>query len=119
MDRVIKQLIIFVMILVMGCTYAFGDERRQQAPDSAYGYQPSAGLKVADALCVRIPMVPLSIASTAVFTVISPFVYMMGIGSPMFKAMVEAPWRFTADRPLGDFTGKTKDGMKIYEHTEW
>jgi hypothetical protein len=55
----------------------------------------------------------------ACFIVISPVVYCIGIGEPMARAMVEAPWRFTAARPLGDFTGRTKDGKPIYIQTDW
>ncbi len=110
MPKVLNLLIVFIMIMVMACPCAF-------ASDPVY--QPSVGLKIVDALCVRIPMIGASCISTAAFIVISPVVHCIGIGEPIFRAMVEAPWRFTEARPLGDFTGRTKDGKPIYVSTDW
>jgi len=128
MTKVLNLLIVFIMIMVMGCAYAFANEEEsqttavpvyQQANANPVYHQPSVGLKIVDALFVRIPMIGASSASTSVFIAISPVVYLMGIGEPMARAMVEAPWRFTVARPLGDFTGRTTDGKPIYIRTAW
>ena len=118
MPKVLNLLIVFIMIMVMACSCAFANEKESQTTSDPV-YQPSVGLKIVDALFVRIPMIGASSISTAVFIVISPVVYCIGIGEPMARAMVEAPWRFTAARPLGDFTGRTKDGKPIYIQTDW
>ena len=118
MPKVLNLLIVFIMIMVMACPCAFANEKESQTTSDPV-YQPSVGLKIVDALFVRIPMIGASSISTAVFIVISPVVYCIGIGEPMARAMVEAPWRFTTVRPLGDFTGRTKVGKPIYMPTDW
>jgi len=121
MTKVLNILIVFIMI--MTCAYAFASEQESQitpvpVEQQTKANQPSVGAAIGDGL-FRIPMVAISSASTAVFIAISPLVTIMGIGEPMARAMVEAPWRFTVARPLGDFSGRTKDGSPIYIQTAW
>ncbi len=117
MKKVLNLLIVFILIAVMGCAHA--PASKEQPQPTVEPYQPNVGLKIVDAVLVRIPMIAASSVSTGVFIAISPVVSIMGIGEPMARAMVETPWRFTAARPLGDFTGATKDGRPIYMPKEW
>jgi len=119
-------LLMILFISLAGCgpkTYTTKYDRNNTSDDQEYqqaiSNEPSVGLKIVDALFVRIPMIPASLASTGVFIGISPLVTIMGIGVPMCDAMVIAPWRFTAARPLGSFTGETKDDDPIYTWTRW
>ncbi len=117
MKKVSNLLIVFILIAVMGCAHTPANKEGPQTTSEPY--QPNVGLKIVDALFVRIPMIAASSVSTGVFVAISPVVTVMGIGEPMARAMVETPWRFTAARPLGDFTGATKDGRPMYLATDW
>jgi len=64
---------------------------------------PSAGLKMVDILLVRPLCLIGSTASTAVYIALSPLVHLMGIGEETARVMVEAPWRFTSCRYIGEF----------------
>jgi len=65
---------------------------------------PSAGMQILDVAIVRPLCVIGSTASTAVYIAISPLVFVMGLGEPAARVMVEAPWRFTAFRYVGEFS---------------
>jgi hypothetical protein len=98
--------ILFVILTVM-LVFAFtcpviaqteprsGPEARQEGP--------SVGLKILDALLVRPAGLVGSTISTAAYLAISPFVFVLGLGEPTARAMVEAPWRFTSFRYVGQF----------------
>lgn len=64
---------------------------------------PSVGLKIVDVLLVRPFCLIGATASTAVYIALSPLVYLMGIGEESARVMVEAPWRFTSFRYIGEF----------------
>lgn len=70
---------------------------------------PSAGLKIIDVLLVRPLCVIGSTVSTAVYVAISPLVFVMGVAEPAARVMVEAPWRFTAFRYIGEFNHYTDE----------
>ena len=73
---------------------------------------PPAGLKVLDILLVR-PVSGLVACATTAFCVgTMPLAYVWGIGEPSARILIEAPWRFTAGRYLGDFY-HYKDGKPI------
>ncbi len=73
---------------------------------------PPAGLKVLDVLIVR-PVSGLVACATTAFCVgTMPLAYVWGIGEPSARILIEAPWRFTAGRYLGDFY-HYKDGKPI------
>lgn len=115
-----QALWIFLLAIVFqafGCTAHGSINKSEGAPESAYS--PPAGLMVLDGLILRPVFVGLSAASTAIYIGLSPVLYMTGIGEPIARAMVETPWRYTAGRPLGDFTGNQKDGHPIYVHSQW
>jgi hypothetical protein len=74
--------------------------------------QPSVGIKVVDLLLVRPMSLAVSSVSTGIYIGISPLVFVLGVGEPAARVMVEAPWRFTAGRYLGDFN-HYKDNQPI------
>ena len=94
----------FIAVLLTAFTCMIPISVYADIPAQPVGYEePSVGMKVVDAVLVRPPMMMASLVSTAVYIAISPITFLTGIGQPMATAMVELPWRFTADRYLGDF----------------
>ncbi len=92
-----------VAILTLFSSSVFAQEVRQN---------PSVGIKVLDILVVR-PVSACVAATTTAFCVgTMPVAYIIGIGEPSARILIEAPWRFTAARYLGDFHNY-KDGKPI------
>ncbi len=110
-------LVALMAALLAGCTAHAPVQKSEPSRDLPY--DPPAGLMVVDGLIVRPLLLVPCAASTGVYIALSPVLYIMGIGEPMARAMVETPWRFTVARPLGDFTGSTKDGRPIHIGAEW
>jgi hypothetical protein len=65
---------------------------------------PSAGMVVLDLLLVRPACLVGALISTAVCIVTMPGAFLTGVGEQSARLLVEAPWRFTTARPLGEFT---------------
>lgn len=65
--------------------------------------EPSTGAKVVDVALVRPLSAAGSVVSTAVYVVLSPIFFVCGVGEPVARVMVEAPWRFTSSRHLGEY----------------
>ena len=78
---------------------------------------PSTGLVVLDLLVVRPFCVAGSIASTAFCIATMPGAFLCGVGEQSARIFVEAPWRFTAGRPLGEFN-TYRDGKPITHNIE-
>ncbi len=73
---------------------------------------PPVGLKILDIIVIR-PVSGLVACATTVFCVgTMPLAFVTGIGEPSARILIEAPWRFTAGRYLGDFS-HYKDGKPI------
>lgn len=72
------------------------------APVMAYE-EPSVGAKIVDALLVRPACVVGSVAATAFFIATLPVTFPIGVSEQLSYAIVEAPWRFTAGRYLGEY----------------
>jgi hypothetical protein len=98
--------ILFIILTAM-FIFAFEcpaiEQTEPQSSPVATQEGPSVGAKVADVLLVRPVCVVGSTISTAAYVVIAPFTALMGLGEPTARAMVEAPWRFTAFRYVGEF----------------
>ncbi len=92
-----------VAILILFSSSVFAQEVRQNPP---------VGMKVLDILLVRPVSVCVASAMTAVCVTTIPLPFVMGVGEPYARIMIEAPWRFTAGRYLGDFHNY-KDGKPI------
>jgi hypothetical protein len=90
-------------ILTLFSSSVLGQEIRENPP---------VGFKVLDILVVR-PLSASVACATTVFCVgTMPLAYITGIGEPSARVLIEAPWRFTAGRYLGDFS-HYKDGKPI------
>ena len=102
-----KFAIVLILCIVLASSMAF-------AQDPVFpSTEPTTEAKVADCVIVRPLCAAGSIVSTAVYIALSPVLYICGIGEPAARVMVEAPWRYTSMRPLGDFSGRYKDGKPI------
>ncbi len=73
---------------------------------------PAVGLKILDIIVVRPISASVSCVSTAFCVGTMPLAYVTGIGEQSARVLIEAPWRFTAGRHLGDFQ-HYKDGNPI------
>ncbi len=102
--RICKILVTALSILILFSSAAFADGMDRE--------QPTTGMKVLDLLLVR----PLSIIgssiSTAFFLATVPITFPSGVSEPAARILVEAPWRYTGMRYLGDFH-HYKDGNPI------
>ncbi|OPY14368.1 MAG: hypothetical protein A4E66_00430 [Syntrophus sp. PtaB.Bin001] len=65
--------------------------------------EPSLGIKIVDIVLVRPFCAIGSTISTVTFIAISPLVSIIGVGEETARYMVEAPWRFTSFRYVGQF----------------
>ncbi len=90
-----------IFIFLSSLAFA-GDEDTEQV-------QPTAGMKVLDLLVVRPLSIVVSTASTAFYIGTVPITFPAGVSEPAARIFVEAPWRFTGMRYLGDFQ-HYKDG---------
>jgi hypothetical protein len=74
--------------------------------------EPAWSEQLADAVLVR-PLAMLgALASTGVFVATLPLTFPMGIGDDCAHVLMEAPWRFTAGRVLGDLR-RYNDGRNL------
>jgi hypothetical protein len=73
---------------------------------------PSVGLKVVDLVVIRPISAGVATVSTAFFIATSPLTFIFGVSEPAARVLVEAPWRFTGARYLGEFE-HYKDGKPI------
>lgn len=74
--------------------------------------EPSAGMVAVDLVLVRPLSAVGSLCSTAVSIITMPIAYLCGVGEQSARVLVEAPWRFTTGRPLGEFD-TYRDGRPI------
>lgn len=66
------------------------------------GTQPSSGAVVGD-LLIRPFTAAGSIVTTSFGIATMPLAFIMGVGEQWARIAIEAPWRFTVARPLGEF----------------
>jgi hypothetical protein len=91
----IKIMILVTMIIILSSPFALaGDGRRTP---------PSGAMKVLDLLIIRPLSIPVSAASTGLFLGTLPITFTIGVSEYAARALVEAPWRFTNARCLGEF----------------
>ena len=101
--RLVSTLAVVAILLTLFSSSVLAQEPREN---------PSAGLKVIDIIIVRPLSACVACASTAFCVGTMPLAYITGIGEPSARILIEAPWRFTAGRYLGDFS-HYKDGKPI------
>lgn len=102
--EIAKVLIIVLCVLILFPSSGLAKDIERE--------QPTQGMKVLDLLVVR----PLSIVGstilTAFYMITVPVTFPSGLSEPAARIFVEAPWRYTGMRYLGDFK-HYKDGNPI------
>ena len=73
---------------------------------------PPVGIKILDIIIVRPLSASVACASTAFCVGTMPLAFITGVGEQSARILIEAPWRFTTGRYLGDFS-HYKDGKPI------
>ena len=107
MKKLLFSVLIIILIFALACPVMA--ETGPQSGGQAKQEGPSLGLKILDVALVRPFCVVGSTISTAAYLFISPLAWLMGLGEPSARAMVEAPWRFTASRYVGQFNHYTDE----------
>jgi hypothetical protein len=107
MNRSLFVIVTVIFIFAFTCP-VIAQPYQQPAPAAGQG-DPSVGIKILDVAVVRPLCLAGSIVSTAAFLVISPFALVIGVVEPAARAMVEAPWRFTSFRYVGQFDHYTDE----------
>ena len=102
MNKILFIILTMMFMFAFTCP-AIAQTNPQSGPEAGHKREASAGLKIVDVVLVRPISVVGSTISTAAYLVISPFVFVMGVAEPTARVMVEAPWRFTAFRYMGEF----------------
>ena len=106
----------------IGVTLALAAALLLASPDMASAIGPERreahfGMKLLDATLVRPLSLVGAIASTGLGLCLIPIVWPMGLADEVVPVAIVRPWRFTANRHLGDFRsyedGGTADGFGI------
>jgi hypothetical protein len=85
---------VFFAILALFCSSALAQEIRGNPP---------VGMKIMDLIVVRPISAAVACASTVFCVGTMPLAYVIGVGEPSARVLIEAPWRYTGGRYLGDF----------------
>lgn len=111
----LRFLLVAAACLLMIPSFAFAQESAPQAPPATQVQTesgPTTGAMVADALLIRPLSAILSTASTGVCLATMPIAFVTGMGEQWARIMIEAPWRFTVARPLGEYENQ-RDGKPV------
>lgn len=98
------------LAILFASSAAFADRMEREQPMERV--EPTTGMKVLDLLLVRPLSIVGSAISTAFYVVTVPITFPSGVSEPAARIFVEAPWRYTGMRYLGDFK-HYKDGNPI------
>lgn len=102
--------ILFVVICLSFTGISFADDQTAQ-PQEQYQSGPSAGSIVGDILA-RPFLISGAVITSAFGLVTMPAVFLTGLGEEWARITMEAPWRFAAGRPLGEWN-TYRDGGPI------
>ncbi len=102
--EIVKILVIILCVSIPFSSSVFANDIERE--------EPTVGMKVLDLLVVRPLSIIGSTASTAFYIVTVPITFPSGLSEPAARIFVEAPWRYTGMRYLGDFE-HYKDGNPI------
>jgi len=91
--RLISVLAFFVILTLLP-TSVLAQEFRENPP---------VGMKILDLIVVRPISAAVACASTVFCVGTMPLAYAIGVGEPSARVLIEAPWRYTGGRYLGDF----------------
>jgi len=102
---IVKILVMALCVAILfSSSFAFADGMERE--------QPTTGMKALDLLVVRPFSIVGSSLSTIFYIVTVPITFPSGVSEPAARIFVEAPWRYTGMRYLGDFK-HYKDGNPI------
>ncbi len=102
--EIVKILVIALCISIPFSSFVFAEDMERE--------EPTAGMKALDLFVVRPLSIVGSTASTAFYIVTVPITFPSGLSERAARILVEAPWRYTGMRYLGDFK-HYKDGNPI------
>ena len=102
-----KILIIAILVGILSIPSMSFAQRGTQSDECT-----CVGAMLADLFLVRPLCLVGSVASTGLCIAVSVPATLMGAGEPVGQALFVAPWRYTADRELGDFD-HYKDGTPV------
>ena len=94
-----KKIIIILVLLSLVSIPSMSIAQQWNQPEPC----PGIGIKIVDLLIVRPVCIGVACVSTGACALFSPVTLIEGVGEASFDVLVEAPWRFAGDRPLGDF----------------
>jgi hypothetical protein len=97
------SILVFFAILTLFSSSVLAQELRETPP---------VGLKILDIIVIRPISASVACATTAFCVGTMPLAFVTGVGEQSARFLIEAPWRFTAGRYLGDFH-HYKDGKPI------
>lgn len=92
-----------LLILCLPISRAHGNEAESKPP---------VGSKVIDIVIVRPVSAVVAAATTVVCVGTMPIAFVLGISEHSARVLIEAPWRFTGARRLGEFD-RYRDGKPI------
>jgi len=109
MIKILKMAVLVTMFLIVSSSYVLAYDLENT--------EPSVATKILDLSIVRPISIVVSIASTAFCVGTLPFTFPAGVSEPAARIFVEAPWRFTNARYLGEFNHykDEKPATVIYE----
>jgi hypothetical protein len=100
----IVKILVIALCISIPFSSVFADDMERE--------EPTAGMKALDLFVVRPLSIVGSTVSTAFYIVTVPITFPSGLSEPAARILVEAPWRYTGMRYLGDFN-HYKDGNPI------
>jgi len=102
--------IIFLVVVALSVSgISFADDQVVQPQETYQG--PSAGSIVGDILA-RPFLISGAVITSAFGLVTMPAIFLTGLGEEWARITMEAPWRFAAGRPLGEWN-TYRDGGPI------
>ena len=88
------SIFIFIAIFTLLTSSVIAQELREKPP---------VGIKILDLIVVRPISDSVACVSTTFCVGTMPLAYAIGVGEQSASVLIEAPWRFTGGRYLGDF----------------
>jgi hypothetical protein len=94
-----RLFVIIVTILSLTLFYSFV----WASEEAALRHRPPVGIIILDLIVVRPVSVAVSLFTTGICIGTMPLAAPIGIGEQSVRVLIEAPWRFTGMRYLGEF----------------
>ncbi len=107
-----KTKLVVIILTILSITLFYSFVWAQESEEPASRQRPPVAVMVLDLIIVRPISVAVSAASTIFCAGTMPLAYPIGVGEQSTRIFIEAPWRFTGMRHLGEF-GSYKDGKPI------